>query len=34
MTAVVDVRDRVVGYLAWRPIFRALLGRSPEGGPL
>jgi CBS domain containing-hemolysin-like protein len=32
MTAVVDSRDRVQGFLAWEPLFRALLGRPLHGG--
>ncbi len=34
LAAVVDGRDRVVGYLAWQPLFRALLGRASRGGEL
>ncbi len=30
--AVVDIRDRCVGFLAWQPIFRQLLDRPYEGG--
>jgi CBS domain containing-hemolysin-like protein len=34
MTAVVDGRERVQGFLAWEPLFRALLGRPLPGGRL
>ena len=34
VTAIVDGRDRVQGFLAWRPLLQALLGRPPQGGRL
>ncbi len=34
LTAIVDARDRVQGFLAWRLLLQALLGRPPRGGRL
>jgi CBS domain containing-hemolysin-like protein len=32
VVAVVDLRGRVVGFLAWQPIFRQILGKPAQGG--
>jgi len=34
LTAIVDGRDRVQGFLAWRPLLQTLLGRPLRGGRL
>lgn len=34
VSAVVDPKGRVIGFLAWQPIFRALVGRRSKGGAL